>query len=398
MKLNLHILLNIFHIIIDGLFESVPLLLSFMIISFGAGEKEAGVIISLAIMVSTLAGLSTKIFSRHFGLLTTLTFITSLYGLGFLVNAFSFNIVLTGFCFVIAISGYSVFHNLSFSYLAANSDKLLLGRVMGNFTAVGDIGRIPFASLAGYLAAFSLLGFPGWRISCLIYGLGTLLFSGWVYFSSLSLTEEIGQKDLSTAGTKSHLPCFALLRNPRYALPISANVLDAFSSDQIFVFLPFLLFAKDVDPKIIGTFALAFTSGCFCGKVVCGRLIDLFGARRVFVFSELVMALLLVILIIANQPLIIVGTSLLLGVVTKGTIPVIQTIITEPVKEKYQYDDIFAMSTFSRGTTNMITPLFFGFIASAFGVNWIYCIMAMTAICAVTPVLMMNEKQLLEVR
>lgn len=102
------------------------------------------------------------------------------------------------------------------------------------------------------------------------------------------------------------------------------------------------------------------------------------------------MALLLVVLVLGDQLFIIIGASLLLGIVTKGTIPVIQTIITEPVREKHNYDDIFSISTFSRGTTNMVTPLCFGFIASLFGINWIYCIMAIAVVCAIIPVLIID--------
>lgn len=38
----LYIVLNIYHVIIDGLFDSVPILLAFMALSFGNGEKEVG--------------------------------------------------------------------------------------------------------------------------------------------------------------------------------------------------------------------------------------------------------------------------------------------------------------------------------------------------------------------
>lgn len=388
---NPYFLLNIFHIIIDGLYESVPLLLSFMSISFGFGEKEVGLIISLAVMVSTLTGLSTKYLSRHFGWLTTLILITTIDGLGFFANAFSFNFVIAGFCFIVAIAGYGVFHNVSFSYLTSVTSRKSLGTTIGNFTAVGDIGRIPFTAFAGFVSASHVLGISGWRIVSLAYGAGTLIFSGWIYCSTLSVKEKTSPNDLLSSDTKKYFPAFSLLRNSKYALPISANIFDAIGSDQFFAFLPFLLFAKKIDPKIIGLFALVFTAGCFLGKMVCGRLVDRFGTHKVFVAADLLMSLLLGILVVATQPFIILGASLLLGFVTKGTIPVVQTIVVEPVEESDKYDDVFTMSTFSRGTTNIITPILFGWIASSYGVIWIYCMMAIAAFCAVLPVLIMNN-------
>lgn len=386
-------LLNMFHILIDGLFDSMPILLSFIILSFGSSEKTAGAILAMAVMVSTLAGLSTKFFSQTFSVLHILLVITVFYGFGFFLNAFSPNIYLAGFSFILANTGYSLFHNLAFSYLTLHTNQQSLGKVMGNFTAIGDIGRIPFASLAGFIAAFSISGIPGWRIVCLTYGLGVLLFSGYLWVSSFQQKEELFPSNPPPAEKPSHFPSFSLLRTPQQVMPIVASVLDAFASDQIFIFLPFLLFAKGLDPKIIGTFALAFTLGCFLGKIVCGRIVDIFGTRKVFVISEIIMALLLVILVIGQQLFLIIGTSLVLGILTKGTVPVIQMIISEPVRETNNCDDIFAINSFCRGTVNMVTPLLFGCIASAFGVHWIYVIMAILAVFAVLPVLVMAKKE-----
>ena len=46
-------LLQIFHVIVDGLYDSVPILLSFMIVAYGAQEKDAGVILSVAALLGT---------------------------------------------------------------------------------------------------------------------------------------------------------------------------------------------------------------------------------------------------------------------------------------------------------------------------------------------------------
>ncbi|MEN6566084.1 MAG: MFS transporter [Veillonellales bacterium] len=384
------ILLNTLHIIVDGLFDCVPILLSFMIISFAAGEKEVGVIISLSNMVITIAGLSTIFFSQHFGLFRTISLILLLYGIGFFTNAFSQNVYLAGFCFIIGNAGFGLFHNVAFSYLTANSARRSLGKAMGDFAAIGDIGRMPLVSLAAFIAALSLFGVSGWRIVCLMYGLGALLFAGYIFLSTSPQKEAIKQATFTAAAVKKYLPAFSLLRNRQYALPMSASILDAFGSNQVFVFLPFLLFAKGIDPKIIASFALAFTFGCFLGKTALGRLVDTFGTRKVFVVSEVMMAILLGILLLGQQLFIVIGASFLLGIVTKGTVPVVQTIITEPV-QKHEYDDIFAINGFSRGIANMVSPLLFGFIASSASINWSFGIMAIAAAGAVIPVLMMDK-------
>ena len=384
-------LLNIFHVLIDGLFESVPLLLSFMAIAWGGGEKEVGLIISLAVMASTLTGLATKPLSRRFGRLTALTWITALYGIGFLLNAFAANLYFAGGCFILATAGHTVFHSISFSYLSAATDKTGLGTALGNFTALGDIGRVPFTALTGFVAASTLAGLPGWRIVSFGYGLGALLFSYWAGVFFFSTNDGTPVEESAAAKPTKNLPDFALLRKSRYALPIIANSFDAFGSDRIFTFLPFLLLAKQIEAQQIGLFALLFTLSGLGGKMVCGRLVDRFGARPVFLAAESTMALLLGILVVATQPSLLMVTAFLLGIVTKGTVPVVQTIVANTVEDPAEYDDIFTLNNLSRGVTNILAPLVFGFIAAAYGVIWAYCAMGIAAGCAVLPIAMLKK-------
>ena len=384
-------LLNIFHVLIDGLFESVPLLLSFMAIAWGSGEKEVGLIISLAVMASTLTGLATKPLSRRFGRLTALIWITALYGAGFFMNAFSANLYFAGGCFILATAGHTVFHSISFSYLSAATDRTELGTALGNFTALGDIGRVPFTALTGFMAASSLAGLPGWRIVSFVYGLGALLFSYWAGSFLFSKNARTPVEDSAAANPTKNLPDFSLLRNSRYALPILANSFDAFGSDRIFTFLPFLLLAKNIEPQKIGLFALLFTLSGFGGKMVCGRLVDRFGARPVFLAAESSMALLLGILVVATQPSLLMGIAFLLGIVTKGTVPAVQTIVANTVEDSAEYDDIFTLNNLSRGATNIVAPLVFGFIAAAHGVIWAYGVMGIAVCCAVLPIAMMKK-------
>ncbi len=386
-------LLNTIHVVVDGLYDSVPILLSFMVFSFGAGEKEAGVVMSLANTVNTFAGLGAIFFSRHFGSFRTMGLIVLVNSTGFLANAFSPGLYLAGICFIVGTAGFSVFHNLAFSYIATNSERCSLGKTMGDFTAVGDIGRIPLASLAGFLAAIPVFGFPGWRVVCIAYGLGALLFAGYVWFSFRNEKPEPAAGKPSAPAFGKFFPSFSLLRRRQYVLPILASVLDAVGSNQVFMFLPFLLFAKGIDPKVIGAFALAFTAGGLVGKTVLGRLVDTVGTRKVFIVSELIMAILLVLLLLGKHIVIVVGASLLLGIVTKGTVPAVQAIITEPVCEKHEFQDIIAINSFSRGVANMVSPLAFGWVASMAGIDSTFAIMAVFVASAVIPVYWINARQ-----
>lgn len=156
-----YILLNAYHILIDGLFDAVPILLAFMVISFGEGEKAVGLIVSVGTAAGTAAGLGTLFLARKLGFMQTITLVTAVCGAGFCAATFSGNIVVAGLCFILAVTGYNVFHNIAFSYLTLHTERRRLGRVMSDFTAIGDVGRIPLVSLAAFVAAYSFGGFPG---------------------------------------------------------------------------------------------------------------------------------------------------------------------------------------------------------------------------------------------
>ena len=389
------LLLNAYHVLIDGLFDSIPIVLAFMVVSFGEGEKAVGVIVAAGTAVGTAAGLGTLFFSQRLGFMRTSALVAAAYGAGFFVAAFSGGSLVAGACFILAMAGHTVFHNIAFSYLAQNTERIRLGRVMSDFTAIGDVGRIPLVSLAAFAAAYSFGGFPGWRLVCLSYGAAALCAALWLFIASGAETSEQAPVSAHTGGAAASnkrrvLPSFAMLKEREARLAMLAVALNAFSNDRIFTFLPLLLMAKGIDPAIIGSFALGFSVGSFLGKLACGRFVDRFGSRRVFVIAQVLLAALLCVLLTTDALAAIVVIALLLGIVTKGTVPVIQAIITEPVPST-AYDDAFSVSSFLRGVINMLTPLLFGLLGSAWSMDAAYALMAVTALGGAVPILYMKS-------
>lgn len=190
--------------------------------------------------------------------------------------------------------------------------------------------------------------------------------------------------------SRRFLPSLASIRDKNIKLVLWGSIINAFSSEQIFIFLPSLLLFKGFDHKILGALALGFTVGCFIGKTACGRLLDKFGTRKVFVVSQLILAIILILLIISDSLYTVIFIALLLGIVTKGTIPVIQSMITEPLTSSEYYNDIFTINGFARGVINVLAPTFFGLIGSNFNLNFTYSIMAISAVFAIVPILLIK--------
>ena len=171
------------------------------------------------------------------------------------------------------------------------------------------------------------------------------------------------------------------------------SMLNAFSNDRIFTFLPLLLVAKGMDATTIGSFALGFTLGSFAGKMACGRLIDIFGTRKIFIAAGLTLTLLLCALLSSNNLVLTLLLALAIGIVTKGTVPVIQTIITEPVQGAQNYEAIFTVNSFGRGITNILTPTLFGGLAALWSLDAVYLLMAAVAALSIVPVLLMGRPE-----
>jgi predicted MFS family arabinose efflux permease len=268
----------------------------------------------------------------------------------------------------------------------------LLGKVMGDFTVIGDIGRIPLVSFAGFAAAFSVWGVPGWRFVCFSYGMVALLAAIWLLTTARQFPDRASEDNASESARTGRPPSFALLRDKDVALTMLSTTLDAFSGNRVFTFLPLLLFAKGIEPERTGALALGFTLGSCLGRLACGRLVDRFGPRPIFLAACLLSAALLLMLVVVEDFILVVATSLILGAVTRGTAPVVQTIVTEPESARRDYTGIFSMNTFFRGGIDMLTPLLFGFVGATFGMHWSYCIMAGGALLAAIPILLLSRR------
>ena len=411
------IMLNLYHILVDGLFDTVPVILSFMALACGSGETEVGLIVSLGTALSTAAGLGTSWFSRHLGFAGSVALISGMAGLGLIgaglvgANAAGSGLsagggmAAAGACMLLVMAGFAVFHNLSFSYITTNTDRSRLGRAMSDFTAIGDVGRIPLVSFAAFAAAYSVGSMPGWRAICLAYGAFAICAGLWLYCTRGSFAESGESADAATSATgapaatpvkparRNPFAAFAILKNRAVLLAMLGSMLNAFSNDRIFTFLPLLLVAKGMDATTIGSFALGFTLGSFAGKMACGRLIDIFGTRKIFVTAGLTLTLLLCALLSSSNLVLTVLLALAIGIVTKGTVPVIQTIITEPLQGAQNYEAIFTVNSFGRGITNILTPTLFGGLATLWSLDAVYLLMAAVAALSIVPVLLMGKPE-----
>ena len=257
---------------------------------------------------------------------------------------------------------------------------------MSDFTATGDIGRIPFASFAAFIAAYTLFNWPGWRLFCILFGLVAIAFA---FYQYMHFHEEkpVSAEFMKKRTHKGVLPSFSLLKNRSSRLAILACMLDALCNGRIFTFFPILLISKGIETTHIVYFTFMYTFGSLAGKVILGRLADHIKPAFMFMICELLMAAALWLLVLTDQPLILFCLAALLGTVSRGTVPVAQVLVADTVEQEH-YGDIISIRDFGVGIISIITPALYGYLASRFGLNVIYHLMACGALLASIPIIL----------
>ena len=157
------------------------------------------------------------------------------------------------------------------------------------------------------------------------------------------------------------------------------------ASSALLLFLPFLLLQKGVDSYWLGLYAAAFFVGNFAGKTLIGRFVDTYGSKNIFIGSELCMAILVFILVFVQQPLLLFVLSILLGAFTLGTVPAIQTMISETADVHGHYEKSYALNSLIGSIGMTIAPLLLGIISDSYTVAFAFYAMALFALIAVIP-------------
>ncbi|HSX16857.1 MAG TPA: MFS transporter [Patescibacteria group bacterium] len=370
--------LNALHILNDGFQASFVLLLPFIAKDQGLSLTKVGSLGTILSVASVVLALPAGYIAAKIGGLKTLIIALALYAVGLLGAGMFGHYYLLLLTFALGGVGFGVFHPIAFSLIAKWAPKATRGRAMGNFTAIGDVGRIGISAALSFVVVAI-----GWRHAAIIYAIAALVIAACAYHFWLSKGGSLAPKEHTT----TPLSLWQIIRNRRYLLAISASALDAFASASLFVFLPFLLLKRGVDPAFLGTFTAAFFVGNFFGKTILGRFVDKFGGTKVFITSEVLMAAFIFLLANATALPFIVFCSIVLGVFTKGTVPVLQTMVSESVEHHGNFEKAFGFGGLVSGAAITSAPFLLGFASDKLGIVSAFNIMAAVALVAVIPAL-----------
>ncbi|HSW91412.1 MAG TPA: MFS transporter [Candidatus Saccharimonadales bacterium] len=371
--------LNILHILNDGFAASLVLLLPFIAQSQGLSLTQVGLLGTILNAAGVILALPAAYLATRFGGLKVLVVAAFVYGAAFLVTGGTGQFLVLLPVFVFAGIGFGVFHPIAFALIAKWTSKEKRGRTIGDFTAIGDVGRIGIAAALSFLAVAI-----GWQKAAILYAIVALIAAVFFYRYLFSDKTRIQPKK-EHHGKTQDLSFWQVLRNKRYIMTICSAGFDGFASASLFVFLPFLLLQRHVDPAFLGAFTATFFVGTFFGKTLLGRFVDRWGGAKVFIVAEFLMAVFIYLLAGTTALPLIAVCSVILGIFTKGTVPVLQTMVTESVEHHGNFEKAFGIEGFVSSLGIALAPVALGFVSDKFGIISAFYVMAGSALLASVP-------------
>jgi MFS transporter, FSR family, fosmidomycin resistance protein len=370
--------LNMLHIVNDGFLASLLLLVPFFAKDFSIPLSKVGLLgTGLNIVIVGIA-IPSGYVAKKVGAFKPLLYGILVYSLGYILvgTTTSFWILLA--VFVMTGIGFGIFHPLSFALIARWSEQATRGKKIGNFTAIGDIGRIGLTTGITFL-----IGFIGWRNTSILYGLLGII----AFFAAYHLTKGSPTADRSHRDKHHKISTYKqLLTNRNFIASTLAATLDNFASSALAIFLPFLLLFKGVPAIWLGPLTATYFIGNLFGKIVLGRAGDTYEHRTVFMIAEVVMAFLIFALSVVSQIPLIIMISIALGIVTKGTIPVSQTMISESITDSH-HEKAYGVSSTLVGIGTTAAPFVLGLIADRYGIVTTFQAAAALALSTFLPLL-----------
>ncbi len=361
------LVLAIMHLFNDGYLAALPLLLPFITKDINIPMFLVGFLSSTLSFSGMILAIPAGSLAAKRGTMKLLCFAILLYALSFLILSAAENYILVVFVFLIASIGFGIFHPLAFSAVASSS-KNNMGKRMGTFAATGDIGKLAIASLMTFLITLI-----GWRRGAFYYGLLALIF---FLFTVLIIKKE--NKGIRTDKKLN----FGILKEKPFLCANTTSFLDTMANGSVFAFLPILLVHRGYSTNYIASITILFFIGNLLGKVITGYLVDKLGNRRVLVISELLITIAYICLASTTSLIVIMALSLLLGFLTKGSVPITTTLVAESV-DANNFDEAFALSSFFTSLASTITPLLLGAVAGMLSTPAIFYITAILALMTI---------------
>jgi FSR family fosmidomycin resistance protein-like MFS transporter len=358
------------HFLNDGLQGALLVVLPFLAEEMGLTETQIGWVVFACFLLGALFAAPASIAARALGGRWLLLAVVPFSGLCFIAASLT-----TSFCsvlivYLIAGIGFGVFHPMAFALLARDSGRHSTSRVMGLFTAAGDVGRILVVAMV-----VGLLSFLPWRP--LFVAMGAPVVIGGLVFALLAWPKARAEQQTRTA--RQPVRRLSFPADSGFWFLCAIGFCDGLANSSLYVFLPFLLLAKGCEPAQLTVLMPLFFVACLSGRMVMAWLGDRCGRVGGLLACQAAIAGAIAGLCLSRQ-IVWVGICVsLLGIVTRGSLPLIQALTADRLPRE-KVESGFAVNQMVLGVAATLSPLFLGHVSriagmtTAFGLAAVLCV------------------------
>jgi len=373
------------HAVQDGLIAATYVLLPVLAQTFGFSYTQVGLIKGLKSLAQALLEMYSGLVSERIGEGLTLVFGLILAGIGYALLSGAPDTALVMACLLVVGAGSGFQHAPASALVSAAYASGGRRGALGLYNSAGDIGKLAFS------ACFSLGIGAGmaWQRIAFSYGVVALVAAIAIAVALRVFERQPRAQDADTSpnGTDPRLG-WGILDRRAFTVLIVVVFLDTVVQTSILVFVAFLMIAKGLPLYIATLGAVAVLTGGIFGKAGCGFLAERIGVRRAFILVQVLTAVGLAAVVAAPGWL---AFALLgpLGVVAQGSTSITYGLVPDmihPSRLARGYALMYASTSFASAGG----PLAFGHIGDTFGIGASMLVMAVVAMLAVPPVLMLR--------
>ena len=382
------------HIVQDGLTATIYVLLPVLAQAFGLTYTQVGLFKGLKSLTQAALEMSSGVLAERIGELRVIVVGLILSGVGYFGLAAAPSVLVILLCLIVIGAG-TAFQHAPASALIVSAYPVDRRRgPLGLYNSSGDIGKLLFTG------CFSLVIGAGlaWQNISLLFGLVALVAAMGIALLARSHRQARQNDDASDTQTRvdeSKLG-WGILNWRSYWTLLAAVFLDTMVQAGILVFVAFLLLSKGLPLGIATAATVILLVGGIFGKAGCGYLADRLGVGRAFVLIQVLTAVGLLAVAVAPG-----WTSLLLliplGVVVQGSTSITYGFAADlihPQRMARGYALLYSSSSLS----SVAGPLVFGFVADVYGIEIAIYAMAVVAVLAVPPIVLLSTSRMATAR
>lgn len=192
------------------------------------------------------------------------------------------------------------------------------------------------------------------------------------FLSSLFPSGQISNTDQTTI-TKN------ILGNKNFLYVLSIEFFDSFSSSQLFVFLPLLFLAKGYSLQSSLLLQTSIFLGYIAGRWFVSFLAKRYSGMKAISYAEIGMVLAIVLLLLANNILLLYLLSFILGIFVRGTSPAIKALAFDTLQD-IQMKKGSAIHVVAGDSGSALGQLLFGLLVAWYGTNSPFIVAAIVAL------------------